>query len=79
MAEQTTYPCLVCRSPADRVDSGTIFKTWEGNRFVTQRERITFCPLCQTRRVQIVTITVEDGGETDRRYITLKQPKEDEP
>ena len=90
MAEQTTYPCLVCRSPADRVDSGTVWQAWDGNRFTTQRERIVFCALCQTRRFQLVSITVQDGGETDATYIKTalkrdaggfngKPPKEEEP
>jgi hypothetical protein len=76
MAEPVTYPCLVCRGPCERLDSGTVERIWEGRSFTSYVHRITFCPLCQIRRFQWVKIEVTDGGPTDQSYVKVKIPKE---
>lgn len=77
MAEPTTYPCLVCRSPAERIDSGTVSREWADMSLTTLTKRITWCPLCQTLRVQWVKTDVTDGGETVQRYIVEKIRREE--
>jgi hypothetical protein len=79
MADPTTYPCVHCHSPAERIASATIHRAWIDGKFITQVERIVSCALCQVTMIQHVTITVEDGGETDRRYVAQGIPKGNTP